>query len=138
MQSDTLRNPVNGHRAELKMDLVERQMITLFPTPLFTGKLSDVTVCDRVEKKLREMQQSGDGVRHDFGKYAFLTHDNIQTLPEMKELVDLIMQESAGILEVFKIKRNSHYITNMWGNITHPNHRHHVHVHPNCLFSGLV
>ena len=120
------------------MDLLEKQMITLFPTPLFTGKLSDVTVCDQVEKKLREMQQLGDGVRHDFGKYAFLTHDNIQTLPEMKELVDVIMQESAGILDIFKIKRNSHYITNMWGNITHPNHRHHLHIHPNCLFSGLV
>jgi uncharacterized protein (TIGR02466 family) len=120
------------------MELLERQMIVLFPTPLFAGKLSDVTACDRVEKKLREMQKAGDGVRHDFGKYAFLTQDNIQTLPEMKELVDLIMQESEKILDVYNIKRDSHYITNMWGNITHPNHRHHMHFHPNCLFSGII
>jgi uncharacterized protein (TIGR02466 family) len=26
----------------------------------------------------------------------------------------------------------------MWANITHPNHRQDVHVHPNCLLSGLV
>jgi uncharacterized protein (TIGR02466 family) len=26
----------------------------------------------------------------------------------------------------------------MWANITHPNHRHHMHIHPNCLFSGIV
>jgi uncharacterized protein (TIGR02466 family) len=120
------------------MELLERQMIILFPTPIFAGKLSDVTVCDRVEKKLREMQKIGDGIRHDFGKYAFLTQDNIQTLPEMKELVDLIMQESEKILDVYQIKRDSHYITNMWGNITHPNHRHHMHIHPNCLFSGII
>jgi uncharacterized protein (TIGR02466 family) len=26
----------------------------------------------------------------------------------------------------------------MWANITHPNHRQDIHVHPNCLLSGLV
>lgn len=26
----------------------------------------------------------------------------------------------------------------MWANITHPNHRHHMHIHPNCLFSGII
>ena len=120
------------------MELLERQMITLFPTPLFTGKIPDITMCERVEKKLREMQKSDQGVRHNFRQYAFLTQDNIQTLPEMKELVDLIMQESGKVLDVYNIKRDSHYITNMWGNITHPNHQHHMHVHPNCLFSGII
>jgi uncharacterized protein (TIGR02466 family) len=120
------------------MELIEKQVNMLFPTPLFTGKLSDITACDRVEKKLREMQKSGQGVPHDFGKFAFLTHDNIQTLPEMNELVDLIMKEAGQILDIYKIKRDSHYITNMWANITHPNHRHHMHIHPNCLFSGIV
>jgi uncharacterized protein (TIGR02466 family) len=26
----------------------------------------------------------------------------------------------------------------MWANIANPNRRHHVHIHPNCLLSGLV
>jgi uncharacterized protein (TIGR02466 family) len=26
----------------------------------------------------------------------------------------------------------------MWANITHPNHRHHMHIHPNCLLSGIL
>ena len=26
----------------------------------------------------------------------------------------------------------------MWANIAHPNRRHSMHMHPNCLFSGLV
>ena len=120
------------------MELIEKEMRMLFPTPLFTGKISDIAACDRVEKKLREMQKLGQGVPHEFAEFAFLTQDNIQTLPEMKELVDLIMKESELILDLYKIQRDSHYITNMWANITHPNHRHHMHIHPNCLFSGIL
>ena len=120
------------------MELIEKDVRLLFPTPIFTGKISDIGACDRIEKKLREMQKAGDGVAHRFGDFAFLTNDNIHLLPEMKELVDLIMKETAQILDMYKIKRESHYITNMWANITHPNHRHHMHIHPNCLFSGIL
>jgi uncharacterized protein (TIGR02466 family) len=67
-----------------------------------------------------------------------MTPDNLQTLPEMKELVDLIMEESKLILDVYRIKRESHYVSNMWANIASPNRRHNTHAHPNCLFSGLV
>jgi uncharacterized protein (TIGR02466 family) len=56
----------------------------------------------------------------------------------MKELVDVVMWESGNILDAYKIKRDSHYITNMWANIANPNRRHHMHIHPNCLLSGLV
>lgn len=120
------------------MELVQKQVTMLFPTPLFTGKVSDPALCDRIEAKLRDMQKLGQGLKHPHGDFAFLTEDNIQTLPEMKELVDLIMTESGQILDLYKIKRDSHYITNMWANITHPNHRHHAHIHPNCLFSGII
>jgi uncharacterized protein (TIGR02466 family) len=118
------------------MDLLERQMITLFPTQLFTGKLSDLSLCDRVEEKLRELRKVGQGTQHN--KYTFSTHDDIHSLPEMKELADLVMQEGQKIFDVYKIKRASHYISNMWANITHPNHRHPLHIHPNCLFSGIL
>lgn len=120
------------------MELVQKNMMTLFATPLFTGILSDITACDRVEKKLREMQKAGQGIPNEFGAFAFLTSDDIHELPEMKEVVDLVMKEAGQILDVYKIKRDSHYITNMWANITHPNHRHHMHIHPNCLFSGIL
>lgn len=117
------------------MDLIGKELRMLFPTALFSGKLSDITACDRAEKKLREMQKSGQG---DSQAYIFATPDDIHTLPEMKELVDVIMKESGYVLDVYKIKRDSHYITNMWANITHPNHRHHMHIHPNCLLSGIL
>jgi len=121
------------------VELTAKQMFMLFPSPMFTGKLSDIALCDRVEKKLRELQRSGKGVSSPEGMIlAYMTPDDIHTLPEMKELVDVIMFESGNILDAYRIKRESHYITNMWANIANPNRRHHMHIHPNCLLSGLV
>jgi uncharacterized protein (TIGR02466 family) len=126
-------------RASAKAELTAKQMFMLFPTPMFTGKLPDIGLCDRIEKKLRELQKSGKGMSSPEGAVlAYMTPDDIQTLPEMKELVDVVMWESGNILDAYKIKRDSHYITNMWANIANPNRRHHMHIHPNCLLSGLV
>jgi uncharacterized protein (TIGR02466 family) len=120
------------------MELLEKQMFMLFPTPFFTGKVSDSGACERIEKQLRDMQTSNQGFAAKGGQFAFMTRDDLQVLPEMKELVDLIMRESGQILDAYRIKRDSHYITNMWANIANPNRRHAMHVHPNCLFSGLL
>jgi uncharacterized protein (TIGR02466 family) len=120
-------------------ELTGKQMLLLFPTPMFTGKLPDITICDRVEKKVRELQKSGKGNFSPEGAIlAYMSPDNLQTLPEMKELVAVIMEESGIILDALAVKRDSHYITNMWANIANPNRRHFMHMHPNCLLSGLV
>jgi uncharacterized protein (TIGR02466 family) len=126
-------------RAPRTAELTAKQMFMLFPTPMFTGKLPDIGLCDRIERRLRELRKSGKGVSSPEGAVlAYMTPDDIQTLPEMKELVDVVMWESGNILDAYKIKRDSHYITNMWANIANPNRRHHMHIHPNCLLSGLV
>jgi uncharacterized protein (TIGR02466 family) len=121
------------------VELTAKQMFRLFPTPLFAGLLSDIGICDRIEKKLRELQRSGQGsfAARDVLR-AYMTHDDLQSLPEMQELIDVIMKESEQVLDVYTVKRDSHYITNMWANIAHPNRRHSVHMHPNCLLSGVV
>src|SRR5262245_19547057 len=120
-------------------ELTAKQMFMLFPTPMFTGKLPDVGLCDRIEKKLRELQKSGSGYSSPEGQIlAYMTPDDIQNLPEVKDLVDVIMLESGRILDALAVKRDSHYITNMWANIANPNRRHAFHIHPNCLLSGLV
>jgi uncharacterized protein (TIGR02466 family) len=126
-------------RTAMAAELTAKEILMLFPTPMFTGKLSDISLCDRIEKKLRELQKSGKGFSSREGEIlAYMTPDDIQTLPEMKELVDVIMAESGKILDAYAMKRNSHYITNMWANIANPNRRHSMHAHPNCLLSGLV
>jgi uncharacterized protein (TIGR02466 family) len=120
-------------------ELTAKQVFMLFPTPMFTGMLPDISLCDRIEKKIRELKKSGKGASSPEGAtLAYMTPDDLYTLPEMKELVDVIMVESGKILDAYAIKRDSHYITNMWANITNPNSRGNMHVHPNCLLSGLV
>ena len=120
-------------------ELTEKRMFMLFPTPMFMGKLPDMSVCDRVEKKVRELQKSGKGRSAPKGASpAWMSPDDLYDLPEMKELVDVIMGETGKVLDAFAVKRDSHYITSMWANITHPNHRQDIHVHPNCFLSGLV
>jgi uncharacterized protein (TIGR02466 family) len=121
------------------VELTAKQMLMLFPTPLFTGMLSDISLCDRIEKKLRQLQRSGVGsFTAKDAMRAYMTPDNLQTLPEMNELVEVIMREAGQVLDAYAIKRESHYITNMWANIAHPNRRHAMHMHPNCLLSGVV
>lgn len=125
--------------ASAAKELTAKQMFMLFPTPMFTGKLPDIGLCDRIEKKLRELQKTGRGFASPAGAIlAYMTPDDLHLLPEMKELVDVIMAESAKILDAYAIKRDSHYITTMWANIANPNRRHNFHTHPNCLLSGLV
>jgi uncharacterized protein (TIGR02466 family) len=120
-------------------ELTAKQMFMLFPTPMFTGMLPDISACDRIEKTLRELQRSGKGFPSPGGKIlAYMTPDDLQNLPEMKEVADVIMEESGIILDTYAIKRDSHYIANMWANIANPNRRHNFHIHPNCLLSGIV
>jgi uncharacterized protein (TIGR02466 family) len=125
--------------ARAAAELTGKQMFMLFPTPMFTGMLPETGLCDRIEKKLRELQKMGKGFPSPAGGIlAYMTPDDLQILPEMKDLVDVIMSESGKILDAYAIKRDSHYITNMWANIANPNRRHNFHIHPNCLLSGLV
>jgi hypothetical protein len=67
-----------------------------------------------------------------------MSPDDLYDLPEMKELVDVIMAETGKVLDAFAVKRDSHYITSMMGehhsSQSSPGHS----VHPNCFLSGLV
>jgi hypothetical protein len=116
------------------MELSNRQVITLFPSYLFVGKVPDLTLCDRLEAALRAMKAANEASKQD--ELSFMTRDDIWKRREMKELVDLVLSESGKVLDFYKVKRDSHYITNMWGNITHPNHQQALHPHPNCLFTA--
>jgi uncharacterized protein (TIGR02466 family) len=126
------------HKANAK-ELTGKQMYMLFPTPMFTGKLADISLCDRIEKKLQQLRAAGQGTFSPEGAMlAYMSSDDLHTLPEFKELVDVIVEESGIILDALAVKRDAHYITNMWANIANPNRRHFMHMHPNCLLSGLV
>ncbi len=117
------------------MQILDRELMQLFPTCLFMGKVSNVTICDRIETAVRGLQKAGSG-SHDEASYT--TPDDIQKLPQLKEFSDVVLKEAKEVLDVLAVKRDSHYISNMWANITNPNHRHLLHIHPNCLLSGIM
>jgi uncharacterized protein (TIGR02466 family) len=139
-ESPMLDIPAAAKPETKSAELVDKQLFRLFPTPLFTGKLPDLTICDRIEKTLRDLHRADQANRTLVAarQRVYMTRDDIHTLPAMRELVEVILRESAQILDMYAIKRDGHYITNMWANIAHPNRRHSMHMHPNCLFAGLV
>jgi uncharacterized protein (TIGR02466 family) len=118
--------------------LVGAGITTLFPTPLISGQLQDMTLCDRLEKVILKMRDEKLG---NFEAGNFVTNDQLHLMenyPDIEEFSNLALAESANFLDFLRVKRDTHYITNMWANVTNPNHRHPVHMHPNCLVSGLL
>lgn len=118
-----------------KVQLEGHQLIGLFPTPLFCAKVSDITLCDRLEKSILDLREAKQG-RFEAGN--FTTGDDLHQLDEFREFSQLILDETNEILNFLKVKRDAHYITTMWANVTNPNHRHPVHLHPNSLLSGIL
>ena len=92
-------------------ELTGKQVFMLFPTPMFTAVLPELSICDRAEKVIRDLQKAAKGRSSPPGAtLAYMTPDDIKTLPEMKELLDIILRESALVLDAFAVKRDSHYI----------------------------
>jgi len=118
-----------------KNKLTGHEIIAMYPTPLFKGKVSDLSICERIEVKLRKMRADGVGVE-EHGNWV--SHDYLHQDPEFAELSEFVLSETGMVMDFLTLKREAHYITNMWGNITNPNHRHPVHMHPNCLYSGIL
>ncbi len=85
----------------MSMELGAKEMFMLFPTPLFTGKLLDLSACDRIEKNLRDMQKLGAGIASQAKAAAYMTPDNLQNNPDMQELTDLVLAESNQVLDAF-------------------------------------
>lgn len=116
------------------ISVIDKKVISAFPSLIFKGRLNDLSLCDEVEKVLYSLRDRKEG---SFEAGNFVTNDNLQELPELANLSRVIIDESEEVLDFFGVIRDGHYISNMWGNITDPNHRHMIHIHPNCLYSGI-
>jgi uncharacterized protein (TIGR02466 family) len=124
-----LENVDNG----LKLD--NPTLIPMFPSPLFVGSVSDITLCDRLTEKILNLKESKQG---SFELGNFTTNDDLHQLTEFSEFSELVLRETGNVLDFLKVKRENHYISGMWANATNPQHRHPTHLHPNCLLSGIL
>ena len=106
---------------------------------LFEGNLDNVQLCDDLEKEINKLIESGQTHEKTNGLYNInTTQDNLQDLEQFKEISDIILKESESILDFYRLKRESHYISNMWSHITDFHNVHQEHIHPNCLLSGIL
>ena len=110
-------------------------VISLFPTPLFINRVPDISICARLVNSIAKLKTKKLGT---FEFDNFYTYDDLQYNEDFYELRDLLLHDTNDILDFLKVKRQNHYISGMWANVTNPNHRHHVHIHPNSLLSGVI
>jgi uncharacterized protein (TIGR02466 family) len=119
----------------MNLNIQNQEVITLFPSLLFKAELEDTAICDELERKLRTLKTLGKGTMEHKN---FISHDMLQDDPDFAELAHLVLRETGSILDFYKVVRDDHYISNMWGNITNSNHRHMNHTHPNTFLSGIL
>lgn len=114
----------------------KREMTMAFPTTIFKGTVTDLTLCDNLEKSIRKLHRTKNG--NHIGKTHFISYDNLHENEEFKDLCEVVLNESNQILNTLCVVRDDHYISAMWANITSENHRHMLHIHPNSLLSGII
>jgi uncharacterized protein (TIGR02466 family) len=112
-----------------------RNIEEIFVTPLVTYDLSDIGICDVIETLAKELRSAGTGMEKN---NHWQSDGNLQEQPELKELCNSILEESSSIFDLFGVKRDSHYINNMWVNIGVHGHHHEYHIHPNSYLSGIL
>ena len=76
------------------MELSNRQVMTLFPSYLFLGRVPDLTLCDRLEAALRAMKAANEASKQD--ELSFMTRDDIWKRREMKEHFAVPKHESSS------------------------------------------
>lgn len=121
---------------EFESYLENTGILPLFPTPLFMGQLKDMSLCDDLEKKILKMRDDKEG---NFEAGNFITDDFLNAPGRgFEKFSEIVLNEADGVLNFLTVKRTHHYISGMWANVTNPNHRHPVHIHPNTLLSGIL
>lgn len=117
------------------LDLENKEILRLFPSLIFKGRIADQPMLDQVLAAVMKMKDRSQGSKT---KYKFTTPDDLHQRPEFADLTDLILKESGAVLDFFSVQRDGHYITSMWSHVTESGHRHPVHNHPNNYLSGVI
>jgi uncharacterized protein (TIGR02466 family) len=112
-----------------------KEILRLFPSLVFKGKFQDLSMCDDILQLVDRFKNLKSGSITD---YKFTTPDNLQELDEFEPLTNILLKETAAVLDFYNVKRDSHHITGMWVHSTKSSHRHIAHIHPNNYLSGLL
>ena len=118
--------------------IVERNIMPLFPTLLFTSVVKDEDLLKDVQKNIIKMTKDPDaGTRN--GDLSWYSHHNMHQMDEFEDLYELILKEMVSIFHYYGVVCDSIYLTSMWANVGYrPEYTHQNHIHPNSLFSGVL
>lgn len=120
------------------IDFQKTGVLTLFPSLIFQGNIADTEDIKDLAGKIlevRDVQISTEFV-DQFGNWQ--SDDMLHERPEFADIVELVYIQTQEVLDFLGVARDDHYITNMWANVSGNQHRHMLHVHPNCFLSGLL
>ena len=113
---------------------MKHRIDNLFPTPVSIIDIENPTLCSKYSDIIWSMVD-----KDDFNKSnQFSTPDNLHTLPEFKELYELIDGLAQSYFyENLKIEKNSLKMAAMWSNVSNYGQIHLPHVHANSYCSGV-
>jgi uncharacterized protein (TIGR02466 family) len=124
-----IKSPVGNSKTKPEM------MYKLFATPIFKSRIVDTGIVNRARDAVLSLMNKDQGYT---SVKSWCTRDDLETLPEFKELTEVILEETGKVLDTLTIERDSHYITCMWSNVTDVGTPHIEHFHPNALYSGVI
>lgn len=104
----------------------------LFSTPLYVTDFGDVEVIKNLKKKVLDCPVAFED------SLCKSTHDDLHKRNEFHEIHDLINPFIKSALDDIGLIREGHRITCMWSNISKPQNRHNMHLHPNSFLSGVL
>lgn len=116
---------------------MDRKLDLLFSTPVAVIDTDREDLCDKYSALIKSsMIDSERAYLKKFGFYT--TNDTLHLDPRFKELVDLIDTEAKKFHEEILGLDHSHLtMQNMWSNTYLDKTRHHIHQHPNAMWSGV-
>jgi uncharacterized protein (TIGR02466 family) len=115
------------------IEFEQTEIMPAFPTFIFKGRAINLESLDDIKNYVIDLKE-----KEDPSIQCWQSKDNLHEAPELKDLTDLVLEQSDQILTYYGVIRDSHYITSMWANIYDPNIAHMMHMHPNSYLSGVI
>tara|TARA_B100000287_G_C20593680_1_gene765248 strand:- start:385 stop:1050 length:666 start_codon:yes stop_codon:yes gene_type:complete len=119
----------------------ERQIVPLFPTPLFITKFLNDETCEKYAQKILGEELEETNAERNFtqtvNKRLHVAEDPD---PEWEVMAKNILLEVEGCFDYLCVKRDAVYLSNLWANIGRhtEGYFHFPHTHPNSFLSGII
>lgn len=117
---------------------MKKRLDILFPTPVAIIDIENKKLCDNYSNVI--LDSMTDENKEELDTYSnWCTKDDLHTLPEFKQLVDLVDElVKEYIFDVVGVSKDDVKLSSMWSNVNRRDTQHQIHQHPNSYFSGVL